>query len=60
MERKWRRDDAYGAAFGFWRYCVVFMVGADELELENISLSLSLTYVSGYGLIPTVNRGLFL
>ncbi len=37
-----------------------FMVGADELELENISLLLSLTFVSGYGLIPTVNRELFL
>ncbi len=37
-----------------------FMVGADELELENISLLLSLTFVSGYGLIPAVNRGLFL
>lgn len=37
-----------------------FMVGADELELENIIILLSLTFVSSYSLIPTVNRGLFL
>jgi len=47
---------------GFWLrvvLCCCFMVEADELELENIRLLLSLTFVSSYGLIPT-NCGFFL